>query len=217
MKTLLCLLAMTFCAIRAEAAFLNLNGTLSYNVTVPQCGFRLKGELQNVGLTATGAIKLVLWATRDPYPNVIPSPANGYIVGEYTLGSLGSGYQFDNFTVRTKSDLPFVNGDYYFTIAVLELTTAGWRNQLFVPTGARELFNGNFADQETWSLPDKTVIAPPDKLLNGVIIDLLEKATGDENRFPTSWQEQTKLTVQTPGKITYKNNNRKAKIGRAHV
>ncbi|MES2657287.1 MAG: hypothetical protein V4689_01655 [Verrucomicrobiota bacterium] len=210
MKTLLCLVALLFCMVRTEAANLYLNGKLEWNITEPQCGFRLKGELQNLGPLGTGTIKLVLWASEHPYPPTIPSPATGFIVGEYTLGALDAGYQFTDFTVKTASDVPFINGNFYFTIAVLELTTAGWRNQMLVPTGTKALLNGNFVTQETWTMPDKPVITPPLPIQIGDIITLSERATGEFNKFPSSWQETIKLTVDNATKMRYANDPRKA-------
>ena len=131
---------MMFCLARVDATVLRLEGDLTWNVTVPQCGFKLNGELQNLGSAGTGPIKLVLWATPAPYPSA------GYNVGEYTLGQIPAGSQLSDFTVKTKSNLPFVNGTFYFTIAVVEYTLAGWRNVLLVPTGTRALYNGNFVD-----------------------------------------------------------------------
>ncbi len=206
MKTILCLLALMSCLAKVEAAFLNLNGTLSYNVTEPQCEFRLKGELQNLSAVGTGTLKLVLWATKELYP----SP--GYIVGEATLPALGGGLQFTNFTIKTKSDVPFENDTFYFTIAVVEFTAEGWKNQMLVPTGSRILINGNFADQQEWTVPDNEVIPPPLPLLQGDKFQLYQKATGELNEFPPGWRDQANIVIKSQKRLNYSLGSRKESV-----
>ncbi len=217
MKTLLCLLAILFCSTRSNAITkysfpFYLDGDLTWNITQPQCGFKLKGELQNVSATGTGFVRLVLWASKFEYPPTVPNQANAVIVGEYLLGSLGAGFQFDDFTVKTRSELPTLNGTYNFTIAVVEYVGGVNYNRFLISGGAYELVNGEFVGQEKWPLPNKTVIDPLDGLLGGDIFDLTEKATGENNRFPTSWQKKTKLTLQSLSKISYQNDNRKETV-----
>lgn len=206
MKSLLCLLAVVFCLARADAANLYLDGTLSYNVTEPQCEFRLKGKLQNLSAEGTGTLKLVLWATKELYP----SP--GYIVGEITLPALGGGLQFNDFTVKTKSDVPFENGTFYFTIAVVEFTAAGWRNQLLEPTGSRILVNGNFANQQQWAIPDTEVIPPPLPLAINDKIKLTQRATDELNAFPSGWRDKTNLTIKNGTELSYDYKSRTEKV-----
>ncbi len=217
MKTLLCLFAILLCATRADAITrysfpFYLDGDITWNITQPQCGFKLKGELQNVSAVGTGSVRLVLWASKFDYPPTVPNQGNAVIVGEYPLGSLGGGYQFTDFTVKTRSQMPMLNGDYNFTIAVVEYVAGIYYNRFLISGGTYALVNGEFADQQKWFLPNKTVIAPLDELAAGDIIDLSEKATGENNRFPTSWQESTKLTLQSPSKISYQNDDRKAPV-----
>jgi hypothetical protein len=206
MKTILCLVAMLLCVSRMDAAVLKLNGSLEWNVTEPQCLFKLKGNLQNLSSVGTGTLKLVLWAS------AIPNSPSGAIVGEYTLGVLGGGMQYNDFTVRTPSNVPFINGTFYFTIAVVEFTTAGWRNVMLVPTGTRALFNGNFVGQKKWTIPATPVVAPVAALLPGNIIALTEKATNELNAFPLGWQEKTTLTVNPGSRILFENTNRQAGV-----
>lgn len=188
---------MVFCLARLDAAYLNLDGDLTYNVTEPQCEFRLKGKLQNLSAERTGTLKLVLWATKTPYP----SP--GYVVGEFTIGVLGGGLQFTDFTVKTASDVPFENGTFNFTIAVLEFTTAGWRNQMLVANGSRILVNGNLANQQEWTIPNDKVIPPPSPLIKGDMVKLCQKATGELNEFPSGWRDQTNLTITGKSSLIY--------------
>ena len=202
MKSLLSAIFIILCLAKVDAANLRLEGDLTWNVTEPQCGFRLKGTLENLNAEGTGTIKLVLWATKTPYP----SP--GEIVGEFTLGQLPGQYQFTDFTVRTKANLPFSNGDFYFTIAVVEFTTAGWRNQLLVPTGTRALYQGDFVDQKKWRLPRKPLFTPVSELNVGTTIKLVETATETFNRFPFSWRDRTNITVLGPDNVEVSNRSR---------
>jgi len=206
MKTILCLVAMLFCVARIDASVLRLDGDLTWNVTVPQCEFKLKGDLQNLSAGGTGTIKLVLWATPAPYPSA------GYNVGEYTFGQIPAGSQLSDFTVKTKSHLPFVNGTFYFTIAVVEYTVAGWRNVLLVPTGTQALYNGNFVGQAKWVFPIAPVVAPPASIVKGNVINLLERATGDFNQFPIGWREKITLTAKSSDKMKFANKSRDATV-----
>lgn len=197
MKTLFCVIALVLSMARLQAAFV-LDGDLTWEITEPRCTFELDGELQNTGPLGSGTLKLVLWATAVPYP------APGYIVAEYTLGTIGAGYQFRNFKVRTTSNVPILTGPYHFTIAVAEYTTSGWRNVLIVPTGTKHLTSGNFTAQKKWSLPTAKVTAPPAKLLKGDILRLTLKATDEMNLFPEDSQEVTTLEVRTATKLNAK-------------
>lgn len=205
-KTILFLVAMMFCLARTDASVLRLQGDLTWNVTEPQCGFKLKGELQNLGAVGTGPIKLVLWATATPYP------AAGAIVGEFPLGQLPGNSQFTEFTVYTKANVPSINGDVHFTIAVVEYTTAGWRNVLLVPTGTQALANGNFVNQQKWVIPVAPVVAPPASLKKGSLITLTERATGEFNMFPVGWREKIELTAKSSTKMSYVNDPRKTTV-----
>lgn len=206
MKTILCLFAMMFCLARVDASVVRLDGDLTWNITVPQCQFRLRGDLQNLSGGSTGTIKLVLWATKLPFPSA------GFNVGEYTFGQIPPSSQLSDFTVKTKSNLPFVNGEFYFTIAVVEYTVAGWRNVLLVPTGTRVLFNGNFVDQPKWIFPIAPVVAPPTSIVKGDVITLIQRATGDFNGFPLRWRERITLTANSSSKMKFASNSRDATV-----
>jgi hypothetical protein len=200
MKTLFCLFAMMVFLTRVDASYLVLNGDLTWNITDPQCSFRLKGKLQNLGVN-TGSLRLALWATRTPYP------ASGTLVAEFPLGQLGSGYQFDSFTFKTKATLPPENGVIYYTITVMEFTAAGWRNQIMVPTGTRTMYQGQFADQEKWRLPRRRLVEPPAELEEGSRLVLREQAMSNLNRFPVGWRQLYKLDVLNDQEIDYQNRN----------
>jgi hypothetical protein len=200
MKTLLCLFAMMLCLARAEASDLRLVGDLTWNVTDPQCSFRLKGKLQNLGLPS-GSLRLALWG--NPFPN----QPSGTLVAQFPIGQLGSNSQIKNFTFKTTATIPISNGEVFYTITVMELTTAGWRNQIAVQTGSRTMFQGQFADQQKWTPPRKRLVDPPAKLKKGDLVLLKEKAMGNLNRFPGGWRQRYKLDVVAKKVIKYETRN----------
>ena len=198
MKTLFLLLVMVISMVRTQATVMTLDGDLTWNVTEPRCSFLLKGNLKNGTALRSGPLKLVLWATPNPFPSL------GYIVAEYSLGSIEGGYQFSNFTVKTPSKLPSVSGAYYFTIAVAEYTGGIWRNVLAVRTAQRTLEVGNLAGQQKWPFPTKTVLPPPGLVTQGNFFKLTLKATDEKNLFPVNLQEKTTITVNSKTKLTTK-------------
>jgi hypothetical protein len=114
--------------------------------------------------------------------------------------------------VKTKSNLPFVNDTFYFTIAILEYTVAGWRNVLLVPTGTKALYNGNFVGQAKWVFPIAPVVEPPASIATGDVITMTERATGEFNQFPLGWREKITLTAKSSGKMKFANNSRDATV-----
>lgn len=199
MKTLLCVFALLFLVARIDAAVLELDGDLTWEITEPRCTFRLDGNLKSNTPGGSGTLRLVLWATSRPFP------APGFIVGEYTLGSIGNGFQFSDFTVQTVSKLPTISGKYYFTIAVAENTPEGWRNRLAVATGTKELEVGNFKGQKKWEHPDAAVTLPFAIIQTFDYITLRLKATGLLNLFPSDSQLKTTLNVESQTKLVAKN------------
>jgi hypothetical protein len=190
MKRWILACALLLSLLRLDAATFKLAGDLKWEITEPRLTFTLDGALQNLDSAGTsGTIKLVLWATKAPYPST------GYSVGEYNLGQISAGYQFEDFSVKTVSNVPSITGDYYFTIAVMEYTTAGWRNRLLVSTGTRNLSVGDFTTQKKWSIPATTVIAPPVKLTGKNKIIMRERATSLLNRFPVASQVETTFDI----------------------
>ncbi len=198
MKTIFCLIAMVIGWTRIEASVFQLSGDLNYEITEPRCTFNLNGSIQNNTPGTSGTVKLVLWAT----PNPFPSP--GYIVAEYTLGEINGGSQFSDFSLRTTSNVPAVTGNYYFTIAVAEYTSSGWRNVLAAQTGTRSLQNGNFSDQEKWTIPPGPYLKPDAALKLGEVLKLTVKATDQLNLLPIDSQDKSILTVGTRPAITVK-------------
>lgn len=224
------LLALLTCLAPLHAAILKLEGDLDWEITEPRCNFTLDGTIRNLSPSGTtsGTIKLVLWATERPFP------APGAVVGEYTLGQVGGGYQFSDFNVRTFSDVPEVTGAYYFTVTVLEYTTAGWRTLIAEPTGTRTLKDGDFIDQKKWKIPTLPVTPPPATLQRGDFLTLTTKATVELNQLPTASQSRATIDVRTrskailrdpakrSGKYTYVSgktrlNKKKARSGRINL
>ena len=190
-KTLLLVAILLVSLVRTHATVMTVDGALTWNVTEPRCSFQLKGNLKNSTGLSSGPLKLVLWAT----PNPFPSP--GYIVAEYSLGSIAGGYQFSNFTVKAPSNLRSISGSYYFTIAIAEYDGTIWRNVASVPTGQRSLQVGNFVGQKKWLIPAAQVLPPAGLLTAGTVFQLSLKATGEYNLFPASLQDKTLITVST--------------------
>lgn len=194
MKTLFLALAMILSLVRLDAATLKLDGDLTYNVTEPRLSFQLKGKLQNLG-ASSGTLKLVLYASPKPFPSA------GYLVGEYTLGALGSGYQFTSFTVKTPAKLPATTGNYYFTVTVAEYTSVGWRNIFAEEQGTKRIVSGDIFGQKKYTLSTKTVLPPIGKLVSGTRFKLVSKGTGDLNAFPTGFQDKITLDIKAGKKL----------------
>lgn len=197
MKTLLCVFAFVLSLVPASAAVFKLDGDLTWEITEPRLTFRLVGKLQNLSPTGStsGTIRMVLWATS------VETPVRTHNIGEFTLGQIGGGYQFTDFNVRTNSKIPNISGTYRFSIAVMEYTTASWRNVVIVPTGNRSLIDGNFSEQKKWVLPPGKALTPPAKLRTGESFTLRLRATASKNLFPIGSQSRTTLDVKSATRI----------------
>lgn len=197
MKTLFRALAAAFCLANVSAATLELDGDLTWNITDPRCTFDLDGSIINRG-TATGTLKLVLYATKNAFPSA------GYVVGEQTLGALSSGFQFKDFRLKSTSKLPAISGTWNFTITIAEYTSTGWRNVMAVPTGTEDLVAGVIKGQKKWVIPTKAVVAPLAKLKKGDVANLTLRATGKLNQFPTGWRDNTNLSIKSKSSLGIK-------------
>jgi hypothetical protein len=196
MKTLLFVIAMVISMARSQATVLTLDGDLNWNITEPRCSFQLRGKLQNNSGFGSGTLKLVLWATPYTFPSA------GYIVGQYTIGDLPSGYQFSNFTFKTPSNVPAISGSYNFTIAIAEYNGGTWRNIMAIPTGKQKLQVGNFVNQAKWKVPVKTILPPVSQVSAGNFFQLVLKSTDELNEFPVLYRDKTTITINTPSKLT---------------
>jgi hypothetical protein len=202
MKTLFLALMMALSLASTNAATLDLSGSLTWNVTEPVCSFKLKGAIRNTG-ASSGTLKMVLMAT----PNPFPSP--GVIVGEYVLGTLPTGYQVTNFTVKTNAKLPVTTGNYYMTITIAEYTGAGWRNVFAEQGGTQRFVGGHIAGQKKWPIPPAKAIPPIGKLPVDMRIILGSKATNEMNLFPPAFQDKTVITIKPKSKLETTLNARK--------
>ena len=196
MKLLVFIVAMVIPIAPALATTLTRDGDLTWNITEPRCSFQLKGNLKNGTTLSSGPLKLVLRASPSPFPSV------GYNVAEYSLGSIGGGYQLSNFTVKTPSKLPSISGSFHFTIVIAEYTGGSWKSVLAVPTGQRTLEIGNFVGQKKWLLPTATVLLPKSVITPGDIFKLSLKATDEKNLFPANLQEKMTIMVNTKTSLT---------------
>lgn len=160
MKILLFAAAMFLGVFRSEAANFRLDGDLTWEITEPRLTFKLAGNLVDLTNGTSGTIKPVLWASSQP-------SYLGSDIGEYTLGQIDGGNQFNDLSGRTTSNIPSVTGNYYFNITVLEYTTAGWRNRLIVPGGSATLIKGDFVTQQKWKISTNNVTSPPAALAYG--------------------------------------------------
>lgn len=196
MKTLLRMMALALCMTCADAAVINISGTLTWKVTQPDCTFKLDGAIQNLSSTGTssGSLKMVLWATPTQFPS------RGYAVAEFNMGPVGGGYQIDSFKEKVGVFIPKITGSYYFTIAILEYTTSGWLNRDFVTTGRKRLDNGEFVTGSKWVVPNNPVIDPPEKLKTKQRVVLTVKADEDLDLISSGTHAKTSVTIQKNGK-----------------
>lgn len=194
------ILALTLAASMAQsqATILTLNGNLTWNVTEPRCTFTLNGKLINGTNQPSGNLKVLLWATQNPFP------APGFLVAESSLGAINGGFQLQNFTVSSPSKIPSISGSYIFTVVVSEYDGAVWRNVLAIPSGTRTLVGGDFTGQPKWSLPTAAVLPPIARLSKGDILRLSLKATDELNQFPANLQERSDLFIDSASKLTRK-------------
>jgi hypothetical protein len=196
MKILFCGWLILLCLARLGATPLTIDGELNWDITEPRCVFKLDGTISNYTPDISGTLKLVLWATPRPFPS------QGYVIAEYRLGQLPSGSQFKDFKVKTTSDIPNISGDFYMTIAIIEFTSAGWKNVAKSDTGIRRLQVGNFPSQAKWTFPTLPITEPSSNIVSGNTLRLTALATEDSNAFPLDSQDKTKLTVLKGSKVS---------------
>lgn len=202
MKTLFLALVMVLSLVRTQAATLQLDGDLTWNITEPVCSFKLDGDIRNVG-ASSGTLKMVLMATPNPFPSA------GVIVGEYTLGSVPNGYKLTDFTAKTIAKLPATTGTYYITITIAEYTGAGWKNIYAKQSGTQRFVGGHITSQKKWTIPTAKAIPPIGKFAVGTRIVLSSKATNELNLFPTGYQDKTVVTTNAKSKVETVLNSRK--------
>ncbi len=206
MKKLLFFLTLLLSISRISATQIQIQGKLDWEITEPRCTFKLEGTMSNNTASPSGTIRLVLWATRAPFPS------QGTIVAEQILGSLNSGTQFRNFKVNTTSDIPNISGEYYFTIAVTEFSGGIWRNVGISDGGVQNLKVGDFVGQRKWSIPTLPVVPPVSALQKKNVLILTERATGLLNEFPVSSQSISNLRFASKSKVSVSNRAQKKSV-----
>lgn len=194
MKTLLALCALLVMSLPAAAdSIIRIVPTPKWRITPPVCQFTVNGPIQNLSPagTVSGTLKLVLYMspTKFPAPGATP-------VAEHTLGQLGGQYQFDKVNAKVAANVPKLTGDFYFTVAVVEYTNAGWRVRAFVDTGLRKVKNGVFVTGKKWVIPKDTVLPPPAKLRNGTRFTFTTKATELLDQIAPPAQTTTEVAIQ---------------------
>lgn len=188
-RTLMAALFLTFPA----GATIVLNGTLTWKVAKPNCTFKMDGGIQNLGPGSSGALKLILWATPAKFPS------KGYALASYNLGYLPAGYQFNDFSYKTPVNIPKIDGSYFFTVSVLELTTSGWLNRAYVTTGKETLDQGELMTGIKWLVPNKPVIPPPSDLPTGSQLKLTVRADRDFDGIIRGTWAQTTVAIKKNG------------------
>jgi hypothetical protein len=193
MKTLIRALLAALCLTFPVGATIVLNGTLTWKVAKPNCTFKMDGGIQNLGPGASGALKLILWATPAKFPS------RGYALASYNLGYLQAGTQFADFKFKTPVNIPKIDGNFFFTVAVLELTTSGWLNRAYVTTGTETLDQGELMTGVKWLVPLKPIIQPPSKLTTGSQLKLTVRADRDLDGIIRGTWAKTTVTMEKNG------------------
>ena len=192
MKTLLCAVVAVLCMARLDAASIRIDGTLSWKVKKPDCTFKLDGSIWNLSPagTASGSLKMVLWATPAPFPS------RGYAIAEHNLGQIGGNHYITNFTEKVPVSIPKITGKYHFSISILEYTYSGWLNRAYITTGEELLANGEFVTGTKWVIPVNPVIAPPARLnlKDGLVLTV--RADEKLNMITSGTRSKTAITIR---------------------
>lgn len=173
----------------AQATVLRLDGTPTWSITKPDCKLELVGAIQNLNSYTSGSVKMVLFA------DLVPFPSKARVIAEVDLGQIPGYSQINGFKRKVKATLPTTNGDYYFTLAVLEFTQAGWQTRAYVATGQKSLKNGDFLAGYKWRIPDRKIVAPPAGLVNGDRIRLNVRANFDLDAITPGTESRKTLRI----------------------
>lgn len=201
MKTLLALCTLLVLALPALAdSTIRIVGTPKWRITPPLCTFTVNGPIQNLSPagTTSGTLRLVLYMS----PNPFPSPG-AVAVSQHTLGQLGGQFQIDRVKAKEPASVPDVTGNYFFTVAVIEYTAAGWRTRAFAEAGRRKLKNGVFVAGKQWKIPKDTVLPPPVKMRNKTLFKFKTKATEQLDRIASDSQTKTEVKIRRAKNCRY--------------
>lgn len=208
MKCLVLALAALCGLAAAQTTPLIIDGTASWKITKPDCKFSLDGSIQNPGPngTASGTLKLVLWAT------ALPFPSRGHVVSELNLGSLPGGYEIGDFSRKAPVDMPTASGDFHFTVALLEYTVMGWRTRDYFATGKRAIKNGDFITGSKWVAPSKKPADPPATIKPGDVLKLNVRANSTMDGITPGTEAPLLITAKSGGKAQLKFGSRKSMV-----
>ncbi len=174
----------------AQATVLRLDGTPTWSITKPKCTLELVGSIRNLNSFPSGSVKIVLFA------DLVPFPSKARVVAEADLGQIPGYGEIDDFKRKVNATLPTTNGDYYFTLAVLEYTLAGWQTRAYVATGQKTLKNGDFLAGYKWRIPNRTVIAPPAGLIKGDRLKLTVKSNFDLDAITPGTESRKTVRIE---------------------
>lgn len=174
----------------SQATALRLDGTPTWSITKPKCTLELVGSIRNLNAFTSGSVKMVLFA------DLVPFPSKAQVVAEADLGQIPGYGEIDDFKRKVNVTLPTANGDYYFTLAVLEYTLAGWQTRAYVATGQRTLKNGDFLAGYKWRIPGKKVVPPPAGLVAGDRLRLTVKANFDLDAITPGTESRKTVRIE---------------------
>jgi hypothetical protein len=192
----------------AQTTPLVIDGEVSWKIAKPDCTFRMDGSIQNPGPdgTASGTLKLVLWAT------LLPFPSGGHVVSELNLGSLPGGYEIADFSRKAAVDMPPATGEFHFTVALLEYTVMGWRTIDYFATGKRAIKNGDFVTGSKWAVPSKKPAGPPSSLAPGDVIKLNIRSNSNMDGITPGTEAPFVITAKSGGKAQLKFGSRSSTV-----
>lgn len=206
MKAFVLALAALCSIATAQTTPLIIDGEASWKIAKPDCTFRMDGTIQNPGPngTASGTLKLVLWAT------ALPFPSQGHVVSELNLGSLPGGYEIGDFSRKAPVNMPASTGDFHFTVALLEYTVMGWRTRDYFATGKRAIKNGDFVTGSKWVAPSKKPADPPSRLAPGDVLTLNVRSNSNMDGITPGTEAPFVITAKSGGKAQLKFGSKKA-------
>ncbi len=192
MKTLVSAITAIFLIASSHAA-VRISGTAACKISKPDCIFTVNGAIRNTNQpgTSSGSLRLVLWATQTPFPS------RGEIIALCDLGTLSAGYQIENFRRKVRADTRKLNGNYHFTVALLEYTMAGWQTRDFEAIGRKALENGDFVTGTKWAQPTRKPAPPPTRLRKGNKLKLNLRANANLNGITPGTESTLVLGINT--------------------
>lgn len=139
-------LVLVFSGWQSASAFLRIEGTPIWSITKPDATLEVVGAIQNVASanSATGQVKLALWATAGPFPS------SGTILAEAQVGRLIGGSKVLDFSERVPVDMQELSGNLQLTMVLMEYVGERWLNRVAIPAGSVNLERGDFLEGGDW-------------------------------------------------------------------